>query len=271
MPNYTIAVLADAIQVLESFLNGRSQLTLTDVVRETGLSKNKAFRILSTLERHRLVERVDGQGYRLGVRFLEFGQRVQRQMSLLEAARETMDQLVQETQESVFLGIIDEDQALCVDMRESPHSIRLFAEVGRRAPLYAGGVPKVLLAFLPPAERGAVLGRIRLEPITSKTVTSRAELERILKQIQEDGHLVATDDLDLGAHSIAAPIRDQRGQVVAAISVAGPSSRFDPQRIERYVSLVTRGAEEISRRLGYRPRQAGVPVPSPPTAASPTH
>lgn len=252
MSQYTIAVVEDTIHVLETLLDGVERPTLAQVTQITGLSKNKTFRILSTLEKHRLVERDEAGVYRLGVRFLDFGERVREEMDLLEASRRVMDWLVTETRESVFLGILDGDEALCVDMRESPQSIRLYAEVGRRAPLFAGGVPKVLLAFTPEDERNALLDQIEIEPITPHTITDRQELAKLLKQIRDQGYVVTSDDLDEGAHSIAAPILDHRGRVVAAVSVAGPSNRFTNDRIERYVALVRDGAAQISRNLGYR-------------------
>ncbi len=266
MPEYTIAVLEDAIRVLETFLDGEERLTLARITRESGLTKNKVFRILSTLEKHRFVERDDTGAYRLGVRFLDFGQRVQNQMDLLEASRPVMDWLVQETRETVFLGVIDGQEALCVDMRESPQSIRLYAQVGRRAPLYTGGVPKVLLAFLPDEERQALLDSMELKPITPYTITDRRALEGLLQQIREQGYVVTADDLDEGAHSIAAPIWDHRGRIVAAISVAGPSNRFTEERIQRYLALVREGAARISRALGYRPPQAASYTPPRPAS-----
>lgn len=256
MPDYAIAVIEDAICVLEAFLDGQDHLTLAQITKETKLGKNKTFRILSTLAKHRLVERDELGVYRLGIRFLEFGQQVQTQMSLLGASRPVMDWLVQETGESIFLGIMDGAEVLCVDARESRRSIRLFAQVGRRAPLYAGGVPKVLLAFLPQTEREALLATIELEPITPYTITDRTVLAELLHQIRRQGYVVTADDLDEGACSIAAPVRDHRGQVVAAISVAGPSERFSEACIKRYVELVLQGAAQISRTLGYQGRQS---------------
>ena len=250
--DYTITVVEDAIHVLETFLNGKESLSLAQITKESGLVKNKVFRILSTLEKHRFVERDERCSYRLGVRFLDFGQRVREQMNLLAASRTVMDWLVAETMESIFLGIVDDEEVLCIDVRESPRSIRLFAQVGRRAPIYAGGVPKLLLAFMAPEQQQALLDRINLEPITPYTITDRARLESLLNEIRAQGYVVTADDLDVGAHSIAAPIRDHQGQVIAAISVAGPSSRFTPERIDCYLKLVQQGAARISRTLGYK-------------------
>jgi IclR family KDG regulon transcriptional repressor len=251
LTDYTIGVIEDAIHVLETFLNGQECLTLAQITKESGLVKNKVFRILSTLEKHRFVARDEGGHYRLGVRFLGFGQRVRDQMNLLRVSQPIMDWLVAETSESIFLGIVDGVEALCIDARESPRSIRLFAQVGRRAPIYAGGVPKLLLAFMPEEQRNALLDSITLEPLTPYTITDRTVLEELLQKIRQQGYVVTADDLDVGAHSIAAPIRDHQGQVVAAISVAGPSSRFTAEHIDRYLNLVQKGTSQISRALGY--------------------
>lgn len=252
MPDYTIAVVEDAIRVLETCLDVDEPMSLAEITRQTGLVKNKAFRILSTLEKHHLVERNGGDGYRLGVRFLSFGERVRGQMDLVQASQMVMDRLAAETGESIFLGVVDGQEALCVEARESKRSIRLYARVGRRSPLHVGGVPKVLLAYLPEEERDLLLDDTPFEVFTPHTIRARDELEELLEQIQEQGYIVSADDLDIGAHSVAAPIWNYGGRVIAAISIAGPSSRFTPEAIERYVTLVRIGASEISAKLGYQ-------------------
>ena len=205
--------------------------------------------MLRTLEKHRLIERCNGSGYGLGTRLVEFGLKAHRDLDLLAASAPVMDRLAAESDESIFLGIRDGSEALCVDMRESSHPVRLFAEVGRRAPLYAGGVPKVLLAFAPEEVRTELLAGLKIRQLTPYTITDKKELVRLLDRIRHQGYLVISDDLDVGAHSVAAPIRDRFGDVVAAVSVAGPSSRFPPRVIDRYVSLVCRAANEIGHRL----------------------
>ena len=251
MPDYTISVIEDAVSVLETFLNGKQTLTLAQITKSSGLVKNKVFRILSTLEKHRLVNRDEGGNYLLGVRFLAFGQQVQRQTSLLSISQPVMDWLLAETSETIFLGVIDGNEALCIAARESPRSIRLFAQVGRRVPIYCGGVPKVLLAFMPDEVRTALLDNLVLEPLTPATITDQATLERMLQDIRTQGYAIAADDLDLGAHSIAAPIRDHRGQVIAALSIAGPSTRFTDEQIDRYLPLLQQAVSQISHGLGY--------------------
>lgn len=252
MTDYTIAVLEDAITILELLQNHSEGMSLAQIAGASGFVKNKVFRILYTLEKQRLVERDRSGCYRLGLRLLEFGQTAQRQTGLLEVSNPVMDWLVQETHESIFLGVISGGDALCLAARESPRSIRLFAGVGRLAPLHSGGVPKILFAFLPDDERRSLIDRFVEQFAESTAPFDGQMLESQLQQIRDQGYAIVVDELDVGAHSVAAPIRDYAGQVIAALSIAGPSHRFTEENVSRYVQLVIDGAQQISQLLGYK-------------------
>lgn len=261
MTDYRIAVVEDAINVLEAFLPAERPLSLAELTEQTGLVKNKVFRILATLQAHSFVTRNEQGSYSLGLRMLEFGESVRRRDAIVQAAAPVMDWLVEETRETIFLGVVDGLEVLVLAARESPQSVRLFGAVGRRAPIHTGGIPKVLLAFLPRAERSAILDQIRLDPITPFTFTDRAKLEAFLDEIYARGYVVTADDLDVGAVSIAAPIRDYSGRVVAAMSIAGPLSRMPEATTRIYTDLILKGAARISQALGYRlPQAVGGPI-----------
>jgi IclR family KDG regulon transcriptional repressor len=251
LTDYTVAVLEDAICIL-GLLEDRSEgLTLAELTEASGFVKNKVFRMLFTLEKHRLVIRDTNGQYYLGLRLLELGQRVQRHTILVKACDPVLDRLASETCESIFVGVISESDALCVAARESPQSIRLFAEVGRRAPLHSGGVPKVLMAYIPDKQRQTLINRFMHDPGMDDVSIDPLKLEESLAVIRQQGYGVVVDELDAGAHSVAAPIRDHLGRVIAAISIAGPSHRFPKETIERYIQLVVNASLEISRTLGY--------------------
>jgi IclR family transcriptional regulator, KDG regulon repressor len=253
MTDYRIAVVEDAITVLETLLQVNRGLSLAELTLRTGLVKNKVFRILATLTAHRLVTRDSNGAYSLGLRFVEFGEHVRERDVLIQAAGPVMDQLVSETQETIFLGVIDGLETLVIAARQSPRSVRLTGAVGRRGPMHTGGTPKTLLAFLPVEEQEMLLDRISLDPITPFTVTDRGKLMSVLTEISHQGYVITADDLDLGAISIAAPIRDFTGEVIAAMSVAGPVSRFPDDVAQRYVQLILSGTARVSQSLGYRP------------------
>jgi IclR family KDG regulon transcriptional repressor len=253
MTNYRIAVVEDAITVLETLLQDNDALSLAELTQRTGFSKNKVFRILATLEARRLVLR-DGRGsYTLGLRFLEFSDHVRTGDYLIQTAAPVMDWLSKETEETIFLSVIDGMDALVIAARQSPRPVRLTGAVGRRGPLHAGGTPKTLLAHLPADERKAMLDKLSLAPLTPYTITEREKLETLLAEIRAQGYVATADDMDQGAISIAAPIRDFSGRVIAAMSIAGPISRLSGETADRCVELILEATARVSTVLGHRP------------------
>jgi DNA-binding IclR family transcriptional regulator len=251
--DYTIQALYHALLVVESFLEpDRAVQGISRISDDLGLNKSRVFRILTTLEKRGFVEQdPDSKQYQLGLRFLSLGAAVQDRLEIIQIAAPLIDELAAKTGETIHIGVRSGHEAVCVAKRESVHSVRLYAEIGRRAPLHVGGVPKVLLAYMAPKERAEVLHGAPLSRITDRTTTDPDALEKVLDQIRRDGFHVAVGDLDDDVHSIAAPIRNQPGRVVAAVSLAGPSHRFPPDKIQRSIDLVCTAASEISSRLGY--------------------
>ncbi len=251
--DYTVSVLEDAIGILGLLEDQHEGLSLAQLTELSGFVKNKVFRILFTLEKHHFVARDTAGRFHLGLRLFELGQNVQSHNVLIEACQPVLDQLAHETGESIFLGIINGTEALCIDARESPQSIRLFAKVGRRAPLHSGGVPKTLLAHLPDEQRRTILEQFARDAQRDSVDFDLEKLETALSLIRRQGYAVVVDELDRGAVSVAAPIRDHRQRVIAALSIAGPSNRFPEDTVQHYIRLVVDATNEISHTLGYTP------------------
>ncbi|MDQ7037147.1 MAG: IclR family transcriptional regulator [Anaerolineae bacterium] len=262
MTDYTVAVLEDSLHILEILNTCPDGLTLADLTTATGFVKNKVFRILYTLEKHHIVQRNEVGFYQLGYRLLELSNNVQIDTLLIDISRPVMKDLVRNSSESVFLGVVNGRDAVCIAAEESPQSIRLFAQVGRRTALHSGGVPKVLLAFMSDKEQKQFLNEYFTDNVQIlSTGLTRPMLIQQIAEIQAQGYAIIIDELDLGAHSIAAPIRNQSGEVVAAISIAGPSNRFPEERIKYYVQLIIEASDQISAELGYsvpQPNSNGV-------------
>ena len=261
---YTVAAVDHALDVLCAFERPPHEFGASELARQLGMTKNHVFRVLKTFEARGFVRRVDDR-YVVGVRAFEIGQLAVKHLDVVRVARPVIQNLHQQTGETVHLAVLDTTmlEAVCIERIESHHPVRLSAEVGRRFPLHAGACPKVLLAFLPQAEREAVVAR-GLPAFTRYTVTDPAELRAELDEIRRCGYAVADEDLDLGAAAVAAPIRDWSGQVVAALSVAGPIAR-----VRKGLNTVLRGAvlaaaEHISGDSGIRNRERATPMQSPP-------
>jgi IclR family KDG regulon transcriptional repressor len=257
--SYTISSLDKALTILEVLAN-RPGSGVTDIAQQTGSTKSQVFRLLYTLEQRGYVRKdVVTRTYSLGYRTLYLGDKTRQQMNLIEATSHVLDELADACGENVHLLERDGQNCVCVALRQSSQSLRLYAQVGRRGPLHAGGGSTVLLAYAPEEVREAVLAS-QLEVFTPLTVTDPERLRRILSRVREQGYHDSRDDLDEGAYSIAAPIRDHQGVVVAALSIAGPVSRLNDSVSSVHRRLVIEYAEKASVALGWEPDQSAVAV-----------
>ncbi|MEM9249481.1 MAG: IclR family transcriptional regulator [Pseudomonadota bacterium] len=249
--DYTIAAVDRALTVLEA-LGDHPDQGVTQISKRLGMTKTLVFRILSTLESRGFVTRDGDQAtYALGYRMGVLGERAGEQNVLLAAARPVMERLREDTAENINLVVREENRSLVLATLAGRHAIRIFAQSGRLGPLHAGGGSLVLLAHAPPSVQAEVLSGA-LDAFTPTTITDADDLSARLAQIRADDYLITQDDLDEGAFSIAAPIRNRSNTVVAALSVAGAVVRLNDLRREAYLRQVRDAAAEVTVRLGLR-------------------
>jgi len=247
--DYRIAAVDRALLVLETLAEHPGQ-GVTALAKQIGLTKTIVFRLLSTLEARGFVVRDSAQPvYSLGHRIAVLGERAGQQNMLLAAARTVMERLREETSENINLIVREGQQSLVLATLAGRHAIRIFALAGRHGPLHAGGGSLLLLAWAPASVRSAVTSG-PLKRFTPDTITDPTALWQRLEEIRSQGYNISLNDLDEGAFSIAAPIRNAAGEVIAALSVAGAVARLDEARRAQYLDLVHAAANEISRKLG---------------------
>jgi DNA-binding IclR family transcriptional regulator len=251
---YVITSAYRTLQVLQAFAVAPHRFGLAELVKRMGLEKNQLYRSLKTLEQAGFVA-IDGDGRFALTPLLHVlssaSVHVQRQ-SLVDIAKPFMDELVLETGESVNLFVRAGDFAVCVDRRDSPQLVRLASVLGRAVPLHAGAVPKAMLAFLPTEHRERVLNQLdHLPAYTDKTVRDPEVLRRELDAIRVRGYSVSDEDYDASARGVGAAIFDEHDDVVAGISVGGPSFRVDDATLDLFAQLITRKSAAISQRLGH--------------------
>jgi IclR family KDG regulon transcriptional repressor len=250
--DYTVAAVDRALKLLEVVAE-HPNIGLTELARLSRNTKTLAFRMASTLEaRGYLLKDPTTRSYSLGYKPLHLSERMQHESPLLRVAQPYLDDLSARTRENISLLVRDGDHTICIGIRQSPQPIRLYAELGRQGPLHVGGGPKLLLAFAPPEVQEAVLDG-KLEVYAPETIVDPKRLRALLKRIREQGYNISHGDLDAGAFSVAAPVRDHDGRVIASISVAGPQSRLTRDLEKLYVRMLTDTADEISTKLGWRP------------------
>lgn len=242
-----------AVALLKAFDDEHPTWGLSELARETGLNKTTAFRLLSALESEGLIGRAaDGESYVLGTEIVVMGGRALRGNNLRAVARPELAALAAETREAASLEILVGDEVLVVDEIIGGHLMGGVPSLGSRWPIHAVSTGQALLAFMPPEQAAAILPST-LRPVTASTITDRSTLLAELAAVRARGYSVADESLEVGLVAIAAPVFNHDGQVVAAVSIAGPKVRITPECLPEIAERVRLAAERVSAQIGYRP------------------
>jgi len=242
----------NAARVLKQFSYQERQLGVSELARRLGLGKSTAHRLVSTLTEEHLLEQDPETGkYRLGLAVYDLVAAVSMHFPMHEAAVPPMAQLRNVTGETVQLAVLDGREVVYTERLDSPHTLRLFMEVGRRNWAHCTGTGKCLLAYLPERQLERLLDGWELKAHTPFTITDHDLLKKELKEVHHRGWAQNLNEYEEGALSVAAPVRDATGHVVAAMSVAGPATRMDPV-MDQTIRAIVEAAATASRRMGYR-------------------
>jgi IclR family acetate operon transcriptional repressor len=247
----TLGSVANAARVLKSFTASEREWGVSDLARRLGVAKSTAHRLLTTLTDEGLLEQDPETGrYRLGLAVFDLAAAMP-SLDLHEAVLAPMTALRNRTGETVQVAVLDRREVVYIERLDSPNTLRLFLEVGRRNSAHCTGCGKALLAFSPPELVDRLLDGWRLTRRTPHTITTVAALRAELRETRQRGYACNRHESEMGVVSVAAPIRDLSGRVVAAISVAGPATRLEPGELE-FAQATMEAAASISRRLGHR-------------------
>lgn len=236
-------------------------LGVTDVAERAGLPKSTAARLLATLAVEGAVEQApDTTAWRLGPRLVTLAAGFSLARSLAAIARPTLAELARASGEAAGLGVPDGDLVHYIDQVDTPNAVLVRDWTGARAPLHAVSSGQVLLAFRSPAVIERYLGR-PMEGFTPYTLTDPDALRERLRAVRRQGCTWTIGEFDPDIASVAAPIADASGEVIAAVHLHGPSYRFPPpERATELAQLVVAGAARIA---------AGLREPQPRTGRGP--
>lgn len=250
---YRVQVLERAFDILDVLADHASELALSELSQRLHLHRSTVHRLLVVLEGSRYVERNGASGkFRLGSKLVELGTKVVARLDLPGLAKPFLAQLVRETGETAHMGILREGEVVSITNVESSHTLRTPATVGRRTPAHCSSLGKSLLAFLSDEELDHFIQDIGLKRYTANTITMPDALKAELQCVRERGYAVDEEEFEEGLKCIGAPVRDPFGEVVAAISIAGPTARLGDSRMAHLTDSVVKAAVEISAALGYR-------------------
>lgn len=247
----SILVMEKAVRVLDCFSPDHTRLSLSDLRRLTGMPNSTVARLVRTLVASDLLQKT-GDDYTVGLRVLSWAAAASAGSDLLVAADPVAAHLRDVIGETAAVQIRRGTTRVSVIVKLSTRSIIYRGDVGQLMPMHAGAAGKVIMAH---DER--VLNAVLVDLADKALGESRIALDRQLEFVRAHGWLLTEEERESGLNSLAAPVFDRTGAVVAAIGVGGPSYRLDRKAAEEFGPLVATSAHALSRRLGYSGAPAG--------------
>jgi DNA-binding IclR family transcriptional regulator len=248
---YNITALQRGLRVLSLLAKTDVPMSAAQLAQLSGLPASTLHRFLVNLETAGFL-RYDGAGsYHLGAACVALGQAAIGQLELRALSRPYLKELNHQTRETVHLTVRHGQSAVYLDKLDSPEPVRIFSRIGASVPLHCSAVGKVLLAYLPEAERETALSQMELKRFTPNTVGSLQELQAQLQKIRRTGYACDLEEHEAHIRCIAAPVWDHTGAVTASLSITGPAVRMTVGRLRELAPLVQEAGMNISRELGY--------------------
>ncbi|MHA6617768.1 IclR family transcriptional regulator [Pseudonocardia sp. DLS-67] len=233
-----------AVSVLMALSDGPGQLGTNELARRTGINASTVSRLLATLARDELVQRVPATGrYRLGLRLIQLGNAALAGVELREIARPHLLALMESTGETATLSVPAGDTAVTVDFVQSPSTVRSVAEVGRPSVMHATSTGKVYQAWTGAPTPAA------LPAFTPHTITDPDRLAEEVARVREQGWAQARSEREVELHAVAVPVLDPRGDLVAILAVQGPAGRFTKDVMAAAVASLQERAAALSATL----------------------
>jgi DNA-binding IclR family transcriptional regulator len=249
-----------ALQVLEYLATVPEGTTFSDIARALSLPKSSTHELLAVMtERSFLEFNSTTKTYRLGIRTWELGQAFVAHRDLISEARPVIEATSANLDETVQLSVLDGYEEVYLDRVDSSHPLRVQAIVGARAPAHTTALGKVLLSDRRDGDVLAGLRGTKLQAMTRNTITSPDELISELRWVRAYGFAVDNEEHAVDLRCVAVPIRDHTGGIIAAASVALPITRASAEQMTDALLALTRGATEISRKLGCDPALLDLP------------
>lgn len=226
-------------------------LSLSEIAAKADLAASTAYRMLTTLEGHAMVEFDHGdQLWSIGVGTYRMGSAFLRRRRLIDRARTVMQQLMEQTGETANLGVAEDDCVVFVSQVETHEAIRAFFRPGTRTSFHASGIGKAVLAHLDPQRVGAIVGRTGLESYTPKTLSNTIVLTQDLSEIRRRGWSVDDEERHPGMRCVAAAIFNEFSEPIGGVSVSGPTVRVTHERLAIIGPVVKEAAAEVTRLIG---------------------
>lgn len=236
--NYSVKSLVDAMRILECFTVQSPELGVSEIAKQLGMQKSKVHNVLNTFrEIGYITQNPLNRRYKLGLRILHLGYVVNNHMGLRDILHPYLKRIAEAVHEVCYFGIENNGEVLYIEAVYPANQQYTRNILGERAPLYCTGLGKAMLAFLPPAQVDAVIAK-GLRQFTPNTINNPETLQAQLAEIRENGYSIDNMEHEYGVRCAALPLFGLDKAVKGAVSISGPSPRFDPETITRHVAVM---------------------------------
>jgi len=242
----TVDAVATACELLD-LLEERHEASVTGLAEDLDVNKSTVYNHLATLREKRFVVK-DDTSYRLGLRALSAAETVKQQVDSYDTIVDELDGLVEKTGEVAQFAVEEQTRLMYVYKAEGENAIPVVTDVGHdsgRAGFHSTGLGKAILAHLPEDRRASILGAEPFESFTENTITDRETLDRELEAVRDRGYAIDRGESYRGLQCVAAPVTEDDGSTLGAVSVSGPASRMNDGRVESELAPLVLGAANV--------------------------
>lgn len=238
-----------ALLILDLLQEKPEGMGVTELANKMDVAKSTVHRMLTSLQKKKYVMKMSDK-YMLGLKCLEIGEAMSARLDIRTTASPILEALSKRTKETVHLVTMDEGEVVYIDKKESEAVIRMFSQIGKRAPVYCTGVGKAILAFYPEKQIEAILDRYPMKRFTKNTITTKKQMMPHLAAIRKKGWALDDEEHEEGIRCAAAPIFNRTEEIEAAISIAVPMIRVKNKEFNSYIEEIKTAAQEISKAMG---------------------
>lgn len=247
-----------ALDILDCLAEHHRPMTTQEIAKHCGISRPTAYRLLMTLMSRGFIRELNEHRFSLGTRLITLSTLVLDDLDLLQTARPYLHELCLISNETANLSILDGAELLYIGKEESPRStempvsVQMRSMVGTRIKAHSSAMGKAMLAYLSDEQRESFFApNLPLKAYTKYTITDLNTLMEDLENIRQQGYAIDDREVDEGTRCVAAPVFDNTGVVVAAMSIAGPAYRLTMDHLHELSGEVIRVTQAVSRQLGY--------------------
>lgn len=245
-----IQSVSRALDLLEFVIRSSRECSVKELASSLGLHVSTVSRLLATLRLHGFLSQNSETGHYAGsYKILELSSLVAKKIKLRELAAPYLYKLMESSGETANLAVLDGTEVVFVESVENTSIVTASSRVGRRLPLHSTAAGKVFLGFM--EDPFPLLARTELKRYTPKTITTIEALAAELERVRREGYAVDNEEQEVGLRCVAAPVRKSRGEVVAAVSISGPTVRLSEDRMPVVIPIVIQAAQDISKKLGF--------------------